>query len=316
MLNGRSAPPNTERLTLGFDLNVALLQPVVRLFSGRRLQYIDAPRRATGRFLHLRRRAHTTSTWIRPLTVAVIIGFGTANANAGLILSPLGGFTVFSSGDDETAHVTLDSTYKFYGQEFDAVDISTNGNLNFTGYSGFTNVAFPDANTGAMIAPLWDDFSLFGNSRIIQQQGDGFFAVTWKSVATFSNPGSRDTFQAILFNKDRDFGGFSFHAGDIAFAYGPIGPDLSFDGNATVGVNNDSGSMSAGLPTTGETLIDADDLEKLQPIKTEFILLRYNGTNYDVSYQATEHVVPEPTTAIAVGLGVLALTSRRRKRRR
>ena len=263
----------------------------------------------------MKRRRPATFSWTRPLTAIAITGFGAASAHAGLILSPLGGFTVFSSGDDETAHINLNSTYQFYGQNFNSIDVSTNGNLNFTGNSGFTNVAFPDSNTGAMIAPLWDDFSLFLNSRIIEQQGNGFFSITWKSVATFSNPGSRDTFQALVFNKDRTFGGFDFHAGDIAFAYGPLGSDLSFDNNATVGVNNDNGSKDAGLPGSGQTLITSTDLSKLDPIKTEFILFRYNGTNYDVSYEHTNSVVPEPASIAAIGIGLAGLAGRRRKRK-
>jgi hypothetical protein len=264
----------------------------------------------------LRRQRSRTLSWIRPMTIAAITGLSAGSAHAGLILSPLGGFTVFSSGDDDTAHLSLNSTYKFFGQDFGAVDVSTNGNLNFSGNSDFANVGFPDSTSGAMIAPLWDDFSLSGNSRIIEQQGNGFFAVTWKNVETFSVPGSRDTFQAVMFNKDRNFGGFNFQQGDIAFAYGPIGSQLSFDDNATVGVNNGNGSKSAGLPGSGQTLINSADLSKLDPVKTEFILLRFNGTGYDVTYQHTDSAVPEPATIGALSLGLVGLASRRRNRKR
>jgi hypothetical protein len=244
------------------------------------------------------------------------LAIGAASAQAGLILSPLGGVTLFKTGDDETKSISLNSTYQFYGQSFSSIDVSTNGNMNFTGYAGFSNVAFPDANVGSMIAPLWDDFVLDNNSRIIEKEGNGFFAVTWNNLSNFNNSGTQDTFQAILFNKDRKFGGIDFQAGDIAFAYGSLGSQLSFDDNATFGVNNTDGSKSSGLPTSGQTLLTSADLPKLDPIKNEFILLHYNGSGYDVSYSHTESAVPEPGTFVVIGLGLAGLVRKSRKRRR
>ncbi|MEA2553691.1 MAG: hypothetical protein QOJ65_1867 [Fimbriimonadaceae bacterium] len=251
----------------------------------------------------------------RPFFLAATCAVSAASAHAGLLIAPLGGVTLFNSGDDEVIHEDLGGTYNFYGTSHNGIDVSTNGNLNFTGNAGFANVGFPSSSAGAMIAPLWDDFTLLTGARVIENKGNGYFAVTWRNVATWWDPNVRHTFQAVLFNKDRSLGGFDFHAGDIAFAYGPMGDHLNFDDSATVGVNAGDGSHDTGLPS-GATLIDSEHIADLHPDKRDFILYRYNGSDYDVSYEHSEFVVPEPETMAILGLATLALWKRGRRRGR
>lgn len=244
-----------------------------------------------------------------------MLAVGVASAHAGLILSPLGGFTEFSTGDDDVLTQDLGANYQFYGQSFSSIDISTNGNLNFASNTDFNNVQFPDLSTGAMIAPLWADFTLVQNSRVIYSQGSGFFGVTWNNVSTFFDQTQKFTFQALMFNQSQNMGGFNFHAGDIAFAYGGLGGPLNSQDSGTVGLNKGQGTGDAGLPGTGQTLITSADFPKLEPFKTEFILYRYNGVGYDVSYEHLNSAVPEPSTMAVIGLGAMGLMRRRRKRK-
>lgn len=262
----------------------------------------------------MRPRRVTRPIYTKTIALASILAVGATSAHAGLILSPLGGFTEFSSGDDDVRSQSLGSNYSFYGQIFNSVDISTNGNLNFSGNTDFSNVGFPSGSTGSMIAPLWADFVLVQNSRIVYSQGIGYFGVTWNSVSTFLDQTKKFSFQTMIFNQNENFGGFNFHSGDIAFAYGSLGGPLNAQDSGTVGLNNVNGTKSAGLPGGSQTLISSADFSKLEPFKTEFILYRYNGTGYDVSYQHLNDTVPEPSMLAAMGLGTAALLRRRQKR--
>lgn len=271
------------------------------------------PAEQQGGFCILRPKRAYPASIKRPLTLAATLALGAASAHAGLILSPKGGITVFKAGDDEVAHQQLNETFTLFGHSFNSIDISTNGNINFSGNDAFQNVAFPSSGAGSMIAPLWDDFTLFQGSRVIAQEGQGWFAVTWRNMATWYDLDQRHSFQAIVFNTDRSFGGFDFHAGDIAFAYGPMGDRLNYDDAATVGLNGPGGHF-AGLPGTGQTEISSAEIGKLEPFKTEFILYRPDGDGYDVSYQHTERAVPEPASVAVLGLGMFGLWRARRKK--
>lgn len=237
-------------------------------------------------------------------------------ANAGLILNPIGGSTIFGDepDDDATVHVELDSTFALFGESFSSLHVSTNGNLNFSANSSFDNTAFPSVATGPMISPFWDDLLIIEGSHVTENRGAGWFAVTWRNVASWADLDSKHTFQVLLFSDDKEFGGFQFHAGDIAFAYGPLGAAIS--DSATVGLNGGPGTEAAGIPDDGDTIITIDELVRLKPGKTDFILFRPEGDGYEVSYESTVRAVPEPATAVILGLGALGFAWRRRRERR
>lgn len=231
---------------------------------------------------------------------------------AGLIVHPGGGTVLFTLGDDETTHVELGSTFSLYGEDFTSFDVSTNGNVNFSGNASFSNPSLPNGPSGGLISPLWDDLVLTFGSRITERRGDGWFAVTWSRVSTWADLDQRYTFQFVQFNEAREFAGFNFEAGDIAFAYGPMGSALNLDDLATVGLQSFDGTMAAGLPD-GETTISASDLGKLHSQDKDFILYRFNGEGYDVSYNPTLRTVPEPATFTVLAIGILVALRRRRR---
>ena len=235
-------------------------------------------------------------------------------AQAGLIFDPFNGESLFENdADDATVRRFLDEDYLLFGTPFASVDVSTNGNLNFNDNVNFQNEGFPSPFADGMISPLWDDYIVRPGSQVLEHDGVGFYAFTWKNVSSWRDENSRHTFQAVIFAQNQNFGGFDFLAGDIAFAYRSQGKGPN-DDDATLGLNAFGGGIAAGLPGDGKTVLKADDFDRLPLGKNEFILYRWNGEGYNVTLQQTQRVVPEPGTMAALGLGAIWLAARRRKR--
>ena len=155
--------------------------------------------------------------------------------------------TPVSLGDDDSESAPLPFPFPFYGELYDAVDVVSNGFLNFGPQStAYTNEPIPSPGTpDAFLAPFWDDLNPSdGGSIYYQDMADGRFVVQWDAVPFYTGPGT-NTFQAILYADGR-----------VLFQYESMG-----SGSATVGVESPDGAD--GLQVAYNTAYAVDGLAVL-----------------------------------------------------
>jgi len=232
-------------------------------------------------------------------------------ATAGYLIDPSGGTVLWDDSfnvDDQTVHRPLGFTASLFGTPFTEVDVSTNGNLNFSNSNSWTNQAFP---TGApMIAPLWDDLYIYAGTgqKITEKAAAGqYYSVTW-DVSQFSNNLPKFQFQVVLFGGTTSIGGNTFLPNDIVFAYQRVDADFRA-GDASVGLNKGDGTFSTLPNVVGSGGLLGNSQAGLLPTAPGSVLLaRYDGSGYVGSL--TTAVVPEPGTCILalVGLGCAGFT--------
>lgn len=169
---------------------------------------------------------------------------------AGYLINPAGGTVLFNDSvtlDDVVVNRPIGFTGSFYGVSFSSIYVSTNGNLNFSGTTAYTNSGLP--NSIAMIAPLWDDLEIFAGTgqSIVESAVPGqYYAVTW-DISQYNNTLPRYQFQTVIFGADTMIGGMQFLQNDIVFAYQRV--DAVFNNNsATVGLNAGDGVNFTSLP--------------------------------------------------------------------
>jgi hypothetical protein len=232
-------------------------------------------------------------------------------ASASLLIDPTGG-TVLQAGpnnDDISAGRSLGFSGTFFGVTHTTVDVSTNGNLNFSSSTLATNAAMPASI--ARISPLWDDFVVSGGASgesVSEKLDPGTsYSITWR---THHSTGSDARFQITWFGAATNVGGFDFLSGDIAFSYAAVFSNFA-SGNATVGL--DAGNSSKFTPVPG----DADGLitngqSTLLPTGTgQFILFRPASSS---SYSASVQSVPEPSSILLSASGIFYILLMRRTR--
>lgn len=142
--------------------------------------------------------------------------------------------TELNLGDEDAADVTLPFSFSFYGKDYDALKISSNGYLTFdTNGTDPYNTSLPNPyNFNNIIATFWDDLNpAFGGSiyHYYDVAADRFI-VQYQDVARYEIEGSL-TFQTIL-NSD----------GSIIYQYQDMNAAVN---SATVGLENSDGT--AGL---------------------------------------------------------------------
>jgi hypothetical protein len=172
-------------------------------------------------------------------------------------LALAGGVSVLAGADDGLAALTLPFTFRFYGQPYTVVCVSSNGAVYFvagagacSGFTDFANTdlsAAPVPNDFPALLPLWTDltFEQAGSGAVLYGSagaaGSRRFIVQWNDAYPQGSP-NPVTFQAVL----------SEGTNDIRFQYRAIGlgpgNPAGRGGQATVGIRN------AGAPASGQQI--------------------------------------------------------------
>lgn len=113
--------------------------------------------------------------------------------------------------DDAVLALALPFPFTFYGTTYTAVNVATNGNLQFTTDSTLyrPDCLAPAADMGDMIAPYWADLDLTAagalETAVAGQAPARVFVVEWDDVPLYGADGSdRVTFEVQLFETSND----------------------------------------------------------------------------------------------------------------
>ncbi|MFZ4700448.1 MAG: PEP-CTERM sorting domain-containing protein [Candidatus Methylumidiphilus sp.] len=252
------------------------------------------------------------------LAGAILLATVSLAAQAGLLVNPTGGTTIFAPPtDDAQATVSLGGSFNLYGTAITSINVSSNGYLT-TG----DGLLFSDRSIGSLavdsgglvIAPLYDDLihTAQSNSLTSGLGTSNYYAVTWSNVQGVDPASTSDqssTFQAVLFLANTFLGSYNFLAGDIAFSYGALNHLITdsqvLGSTATAGVGQDA-SIFTGLPTVPDGQISS-----LVGMPGQgFLLYRANGNG---GYSVAQ--VPEPGTLFLTALGLAGMWVSRRHQR-
>ena len=190
--------------------------------------------------------------FLRPVLVFAVAAIGVPGAHASFFVDPAGG-TVLWSDDasyDDTAirgrSLGFDFTF-FDNEPVTAINVSSNGNLNFIGDFDYSNERLLEPIL--RISPLWDDLEVVpgsGDSVIEKVVPGKLYSVAW-TAHEHGKPGTRHSFQVVIFGAAQRINGQDFVAGDILFSYGAIGATFAKD-IATVCLDSGDGGVIVPVP--------------------------------------------------------------------
>lgn len=170
---------------------------------------------------------------------------------------------------DQTETVTLPFTFKYYGQNYDLLRISTDGFIAFGGGSqiSYQNYSLPhNDEINSMVAAFWDDLfssnaSENGQIFYYHDAAHNRFIIEWLAVGHWSNADARETFQIILINPN--YGDTPTGDGEIIFQYHTI----ANAGGNTIGIENHNQNDGLNYVYNDEYVSSASPLENEFAIK-------------------------------------------------
>ena len=136
---------------------------------------------------------------------------------------------LIGEGDDSNeGPFEIGFPFYFYGNEYSAVRVCSNGFLSLTSTAtAYDNEAIPSStDPNALLAPFWDDLNPNDGGQMYYYQWGDQFIVEWDAIPHYGS-GNPETFQVIL-NSD----------GSILFNYKIVADGSS----ATVGIENENGT--------------------------------------------------------------------------
>ncbi len=225
------------------------------------------------------------------------------------------------TGDLVSINVPLPFSFTLYGQTYDSATVTPKGYIEFLpmGPVTYINEAIPSPNRpNAAIYALWDDMVVDSaasvRSQVVGTAPNRQFVLEWRDVTFFDAPQLRVRFEMVL-----------SESGGITFQYaGPSDDPRQRGGSATIGIENDSGTVAfqyslneptvdAGsaiqffLPDSGfveGTVTDANDGKPVSGMEVQALqngaVVRSARTNSAGKYRMQ---VPVGSYVIAAGTG-------------
>lgn len=198
------------------------------------------------------------------LVVSICGSLSPVLLSSSLLVDPaVGNVTVlFNDSTDHDDEVVsgrlLGFVGKFFGQDKSTVDVSTNGNLNFSSNDDYFSIPLP--TDIARIDPLWYDLYIFqgqGGSIIESVVPGAYYAVTYQHIQQYYLPeGGSETFQIVWFGSKYQIGNCTFYPGDIVFTYDTIVlENVSTSLTATIGLDKGDSSTFAPIPGTTDGVV-------------------------------------------------------------
>lgn len=154
---------------------------------------------------------------------------------------PLGD-TILSNLDDAITHLDLPFTFKFYGNEFNRITVSTNGWISFGETDLFSARNWPIPSPFGppnLVAAFWDDIKLTNTAVYYYYDTINHrFIIEWKDAINKYDNSSLETFEIILL--DPAHYPTRTEDGEIIFQYESISNVDSAHYFSTVGIENEN----------------------------------------------------------------------------
>jgi hypothetical protein len=212
--------------------------------------------------------------------------------------------------DDGHVQLDLGFSFKFYGNLYSTVYVSTNGFMTFNPVTAtwYSNVAIPTAAVpNNLICPFWDDLDGRTQGTVHYKQDGNRFIIQYTNWQKYSGTGSL-TFQIVLYS-----------GGKILIYYNNMTGTLN---SATVGIENSTGTVGLQVVKDGnyvknnlalkfaaepDWLSGTNMSGQLYNGNTALVELTFNtedfpGGNYSMDVKVTSNDPTTPTVVVPVSM--------------
>ena len=169
------------------------------------------------------------------------------------------GISLVLGDEDSIAGIPLGFNFEFYGTLFRVVTIAANGYLTFSPHSIPENLPIPSLSAPhGLIAPFWDDLNpaLNADSALYYQTlgsaPNRQFVAQWQDVPLATDPGSRLTFQVVLFEGS---GEIQFHYLSMLDSSDGLGLGRVSGSSATIGIESLDGRRGTEVAHNRESTV-------------------------------------------------------------